>query len=52
MTTLEAAAEFGQLTLKQAKTILKEHDIEFKEAWDDIGDGVTDAYQLMQWIGY
>lgn len=52
MTTLEAAQEYGFLTLKQAETILREHDIDLAEAMDELGDSVTDAYQLCLWLGY
>ena len=52
MTTIEAATEYGYLTLKQAKNILKEHGLEFNEAWSELGDSVTDAKELMIWIGY
>ena len=52
MTTLEAAAEFGQFTQKQAQCFLEEHGLTFDEAFADIGDSVLDAYELAQWIGY
>ena len=52
MTTLEAAQEYGQLTRKQAETILKEHGLEFNEAFTELGDSVLDAYQLCLWMGY
>ena len=52
MTTLEAAAEFGFLTQKQATTFLEEHDLTWAEAFAELGDSATDAYQLCLWIGY
>ena len=52
MTTLEAAAEFGQFTQRQAECFLAEHGLTFEEAHAEIGDSVFDAYQLCQWIGY
>lgn len=52
MTTLKAAAEFGQLTRKQAETFLAEHDLCIDEAIAEIGDSVLDAYQLAVWVGY
>lgn len=52
MTTLEAAAEFGQLTRKQAGTFLTEHPLVFSEAYAELGDSVLNAYQLALWIGY
>ena len=52
MTTLEAAAEFGQFTRQQAEAFLSEHGLTFDEAFEEIGDSVFDAYQLSQWVGY
>ena len=52
MTTLEAAAEYGQLTRRGAERFLEEHSLTFDEAFEDLGDSVLDAYQLAQWIGY
>ena len=52
MTTLEAAAEYGQLTRKGAERFLKEHDLSFDEAFADLGDSVFDAYELALWVGY
>ena len=52
MTTLEAAAEFGQFTRRQAEAFLAEHGLSIAEAESEIGDSVLDAYELAQWIGY
>ena len=52
MTTLEAAIEYGQFTRKGAESFLKEHDLTFEEAFNDIGDSVFDAHELCLWIGY
>ena len=52
MTTLEAAAEYGQLTRRGATRFLEEHGLTFDEAFQDLGDSVLDAYQLAQWVGY
>ena len=52
MTTIEAAAEFGQFTRKQAEMFLEEHGLTFEEAFEEIGDSVLDSYRLCQWIGY
>ena len=52
MTTLEAAAEFGIFSTKQATTFLKQHGLSFEEAYEELGDSVFDAYTLCQWIGY
>ena len=52
MTTIEAAQEYGFLTFDQAKKILKEHGLTFDEAYQELGDSVTDAYQLCLWMGY
>lgn len=52
MTTLEAAAEYGQLTRKGAERLLKEHDLTWDEAYADLGDSALDAVELCKWIGY
>ena len=52
MTTLEAAAEYGQLTRKGVIAFLNEHDLTWIEAWNDLGDSVFDAYELAKWVGY
>jgi|TARA_R100000005_G_C4924845_1_gene156468 hypothetical protein len=52
MTTLEAAAEYGQLTRKGAERFLKEHDLTWAEAYADLGDSALDAVELCKWIGY
>ena len=51
-TTLEAAAEFGYFTRKQAIAFCKEHDASFAEAEEEIGDSVLDCVALCQWLGY
>jgi len=52
MTTLEAAAEYGQLTRRGAERFLQEHGLTFEEASANLGDSVLDAYELAQWVGY
>lgn len=52
MTTLEAAAEYGQLTRKNAERLLAEHDLTWTEAHADLGDSALDAVELCKWIGY
>ena len=52
MTTLEAAAELGYFTQKQAQAFCKEHDVSFYEAEADLGDSVLDCVELCQWLGY
>jgi len=52
MNTLEAAAEFGYFTQKQATAFLKQHDLTWAEAFADLGDSATDAVALCEWIGY
>lgn len=52
MTTLEAAAEYGQLTRKGAERFLNEHGLTFAEAYAELGDSVLDAYELALWVGY
>ena len=52
MNTLEAAAEFGFLTQKQATRFLEEHSLTWEEAFAELGDNATDAYQLCVWVGY
>lgn len=42
MTTLEAAAEYGQLTRRGAERLLEEHGLMFAEAFEDLGDSVLD----------
>ncbi len=51
-TTLEAAAEFGYFTQTQATVFLKQHDLTWEEAFEDLGDSATDAHALCIWIGY
>ena len=52
MTTLEAAAEYGQLTRQGAEKFLNEHGLVFSEAYAELGDSVLDAYELARWVGY
>ena len=52
MTTLEAAAEYGQLTRRGAERVLEEHSLTLEEAFADLGDSVLDAYELALWVGY
>ena len=52
MTTLEAAAEYGQLTRKGAERFLAEHGLTWAEAYADLGDSDLDAVELCKWIGY
>ena len=51
-TTLEAAAEYGQLTRKNAERILAEHCLTWEEAYADLGDSALDAVELCKWMGY
>ncbi len=51
-TTLEAAAEYGQLTRKDAERILTEHGLTWDEAFADLGDSALDAVELCKWMGY
>ncbi len=51
-TTLEAAAEYGQFTQRQATAFLEEHGLTWAEAYEEIGDSALDAYELTRWIGY
>ena len=52
MTTLEAAAEFGIFDTKEATAFCKQHDLEFKDALNELGDIAFDAVTLCEWIGY
>ena len=52
MTTLEAAAEYGQFTQAGATAFLEEHGLTWEEANEELGDSVLDAYELCLWIGY
>ncbi len=52
MTTLEAAAEYRQLTRRGAERFLEEHSLTFEEALADPRDSVLDAYELALWVGY
>jgi hypothetical protein len=52
MTTLEAAAEFGYFTQKQAHAFIKEHDASIYEAQQELGDSILDAEALCLWLGY
>jgi len=49
---LEAADEFGYLTQRDAKRIIREHNASVLDAWLDLGDGATDAQKLLFWLGY
>ena len=51
-TTLETAAEYGQLTQAGATAFLEEHGLTWEEATADLGDSALDAYELAQWVGY
>ena len=51
-TTLEAAAEYGQLTRKNAERVLAEHGLTWAEAFADLGDSALDAVELCKWMGY
>lgn len=51
-TTLEAAAEYGQLTRKNAERVLAEHGLTWDEAFADLGDSALDAVELCKWMGY
>lgn len=51
-TTLEAAAEYGQLTRKGAERFLAEHGLTWDEAFADLGDSALDAVELCKWVGY
>ena len=51
-TALEAAAEYGQLTRKNAERVLAEHGLTWDEAFADLGDSTLDAVELCKWIGY
>jgi len=49
---LEAADDAGFLTSKDAKRILKAHNIPAIDAWIDLGDSATDASKLLEYLGY
>ena len=49
---LEAADDAGFLTDKDAKRILKAHNIPAIDAWIDLGDSATDASKLLEYLGY
>ena len=49
---LEAADDAGFLTSKDAKRILREHNIPAINAWVDLGDDATDAQKLLNYLGY
>ena len=52
MTTVEAAAEYRQLTRRGAERFLEEHSLTFEEALADPRGSVLDAYELALWVGY
>ena len=52
MTTIEAAAEYGYFTQKEATAWLKQHDLTWEEAHNDLGDSALDAEALCIWMGY
>lgn len=49
---LEAADNAGYLTSKDAKRILRAHNIPAIDAWIDLGDSATDAAKLLDYLGY
>jgi len=51
-TTLEAAAEKGTLTEREAVQFLRQHGLSYKDAATDLGTKVLDAVELCIWIGY
>ena len=49
---LEAADDAGFLTDKDAKRILRAHNVSALDAWIDLGDCATDASKLLEYLGY
>ena len=49
---LDAADDAGFLTSKDAKRILKAHNIPAIDAWIALGDDATDAQKLLNYLGY
>ena len=49
---LDAADDAGFLTSKDAKRILREHNIPAINAWVDLGDDATDAQKLLNYLNY
>ena len=49
---LDAADEFGYLTDAAAKRLLRDHNVSPLDAWLDIGDSATDAFALLEYLGY
>ena len=49
---MDAADEFGYLTDAAAKRLLRDHNVSPLDAWLDIGDSATDAFALLEYLGY
>tara|TARA_B100001093_G_scaffold1323_1_gene1341 strand:+ start:973 stop:1143 length:171 start_codon:yes stop_codon:yes gene_type:complete len=49
---LDAADDAGFLTSKDAKRLLRDHNVSAADAWVDLGDSATDAAKLLEYLGY
>ena len=49
---LNAADDAGFVTSKDAKRLLREHNVSPLDAWIDLGDDATDASKLLEYLGY
>ena len=49
---LNAADDAGFLTSKDAKRLLRDHNVSAADAWVDLGDSATDAAKLLEYLGY
>lgn len=49
---LDAADDAGCLTSRDAKRLLRAHNVSAIDAWLDLGDDATDASKLLEYLGY
>jgi len=49
---LDAADAAGLLTDKDAKRLLRAHNVSAIDAWLDLGDSANDAAKLLVYLGY
>jgi hypothetical protein len=49
---LDAADDAGLLTDRDAKRLLRAHNVSAIDAWFDLGDSATDASKLLEYLGY
>ena len=49
---LSLADEWGTLPMASAMRVCSDHNVSVGDAWEELGDAVTDAAALLTWLGY